>query len=143
MPASMYAAYGGRFSWTVTALSLALRLLARLMPVSSARPDSGDSSYATRMLLNIFDSLLRLRDRLQYRPRLLAPTVNLFVLEPSTLLCIAGNVRSPHPRPHALLRTEPPPHPLESLLLGPKQAEVRRPRAASLVPQGAPLESDQ
>src|SRR5579863_3201543 len=129
MPASMYAAYGGRFSWTVTALSLALRLLARLMPVSSARPDSGDSSYATRMLLNIFDSLLRLRDRLQYRPRLLAPTVNLFVLEPSTLLCIAGNV--------------PPPHPLESLLLGPKQAEVRRPRAASLVPQGAPLESDQ
>src|SRR5579863_3083110 len=67
MPASMYAAYGGRFSWTVTALSLALRLLARLMPVSSARPDSGDSSYATRMLLNIFDSMLRLRNRLQYR----------------------------------------------------------------------------
>src|SRR5260370_1040840 len=37
------------------------------MPVSSARPDSGDSSYATRMLLNIFDSLLTLRERLQYR----------------------------------------------------------------------------
>src|SRR5260370_1467775 len=37
------------------------------MPVSSARPDSADSSYATRMLLNIFDSLLTLRERLEYR----------------------------------------------------------------------------
>src|SRR5260370_2463470 len=52
----MYPAYGGSFSCTETALTSALRLLARWMPVSSARPDSGDSSYATRILLNIFGS---------------------------------------------------------------------------------------
>src|SRR5258708_16620792 len=52
----MYPAYGGSFSCTETALTSALRLLARWMPVSSARPDSGDSSYATRILLNIFAS---------------------------------------------------------------------------------------
>src|ERR1700688_3712613 len=63
----MYPAYGGRFSCTDTALSSALRLLARWMPVSSARPDSGDSSYATRILLNIFDSLLAPLERLQFR----------------------------------------------------------------------------
>src|SRR5229473_2374915 len=52
----MYPAYRGKFSCTDTAFSSALRLLARWMPVSSARPDSGDSSYATRILLNIFAS---------------------------------------------------------------------------------------
>jgi hypothetical protein len=51
---------GGRFSCTDTALGSALRLLARWIPVSNARPDSGDSSCATRIFLNIFDSLLTL-----------------------------------------------------------------------------------
>src|SRR5260370_39887249 len=50
----MYPAYVGSFSCTDTALSSALRPLARWMAVSSARPDSGDSSYATRIFLNIF-----------------------------------------------------------------------------------------
>src|SRR5258708_13202199 len=62
----MYPAYEGSFSCTDTALTSALRLLARWMPAISARPDSGDSSYATRILLNIFGSLLTLRERLQF-----------------------------------------------------------------------------
>jgi len=69
--------------------------------------------------------------------------IELLVLEPSTLLRIVGNVRSSRPLPHAILRTEPPPHPLSSLPSSPKLTGNRRPRVASSIPRGAPLESDQ
>jgi hypothetical protein len=45
----------------IVPLRSALRLLARWVPVSDALPDSRDSSHATRILFNNFDSLEELR----------------------------------------------------------------------------------